>query len=501
MARALLSGVSMNYRCTVASKLALSLPVLLALSACPGGGDETSGSESTGDTTTGDTTTGDTTTEPTSGTSTTEPDPTGSTSTGETEGTSTTGEPVDPGPPGVLIKSDKQRDESPNVSPQDLATMADDERAFATALFAALGAGDDNLAISPTSVRFAFAQTYAGALTISKAEIETAVKFSLPPASLHAAFNQIDLELDTRNAPPSGEVDGDDSIQLALVNQVFGRPGIPWKPAFLDILAESYGTGMHELDFADSEASRAAINAWVESVTKDKIPELLPMGAIFPEVTTVLVNALYLKAPWATGFESVDESGEFTRLDDSSATVAMMFGRQEGARHVADAAYEAVELPLRGGELTMVVILPAAGTFAAFAGALDGAALGGIFAGLQPTSVDVSLPRFKFSTGLQLKAPLQQLGMVSSFELGGGDFSGMADAGGGWGISDVYHDVFIGVDEKGVEAAAAAAVVLFDSGDPGADVSFTADRPFLFAIRDRGTDSLLFLGRVLDPSK
>lgn len=486
----------------VASKFVLSLPMLLALSACPGGGggNGSTGGESTG----GTSTAGTTEPEPTSSTSTTAPDPTTTgttTSESETDGTTTTGEPVDPEPPGTLVKSDKDRDLTPDISPQDLAAMAEDERVFATALFAALEPGDTNRAISPTSIRFAFGQTYAGARTISKTEIETAVKFSLAPEVTHAALNQIDLELETRNAPPSGEIDGDDSIHLALVNQVFGRPGIPWEPAFLDILAESYGTGMHELDFADSEPSRMAINAWVNAVTKDKIPELLPVGAIFPQVTTVLVNALYLKAPWATGFESVTEDTDFTRLNNSTAKVAMMRGRQDGARHFAGAAYEAVEIPLRGGELTMVVILPLAGTFEAFAGGLDGAALGQIFASLQPAAVEVELPRFKFSTDLKLKPALQQLGMLSSFELGGGDFSGMAPEGSGWAISDVYHDVFVGVDEKGIEAAAASAVVVFDSGDPGPEAFFTADRPFLFAVRDRGTDSLLFLGRVLDPSK
>lgn len=439
---------------------ALCLPVLLALAACsPGGGDSTGGSEATG------------------------------------------GPSDELEPPGELVESSKAREAEPEVSAEDLAQMAADERAFGAALFAALPANDSNRAVSPTSVRFAFAQTYAGARTISKTEIETAVKFSLPPERLHPAFNRIDLELATREMPASGEIEGDDSLRLALVNQVFGRVGIAWEPAFLDVLAESYGSSMRLLDFGDSEGSRAEINGWVSGVTRDKIPELLPMGAIFPEVTTVLVNALYLKAPWATGFESVDEAGVFTRLDDSKATVAMMYGRQDGARHLVGDGFEAAEIPFRGGQLAMVVIVPAAGSFDAFAAALDGPALGEVFAGLQPTDLDVSLPRFKFSTDLALKAQLMKLGMVSSFELGGGDFSGMASEGDGWAIADVYHDVFVAVDEKGVEAAAASAVVVFDSGDPGAGASFVADRPFVFAIRDRGTDSLLFLGRVLDPSK
>lgn len=463
----------MNYSSS-SRAVALALPLLFGLSACPAAGGDESASE-------------------TDGTSTGESTPTtGDASTGDA--------PSDLEPPGERVGSDKLR-AAASASPEDLAAMATDERAFAAALFAELPATAENRAISPASVRLAFAQAYAGARTVTKAEIETAVKFTLPPDRLHAAFNSIDLELAARNLPSSGDSGGDDSVQLALVNQVFGLTGVAWEPTFLDILAESYGTAMYQLDFAgDPDGGRVAINAWVDAVTQTRVPELLPKNSIVPDVKVVLVNALRLKAPWAAGFQSVDEAAAFTRIDGTEATVAMMNGLQSGARHVAGVGYEAAELPLRGDELTMVVIVPTAGTFAAFASALDGATLGQIFADLQPTVLDVSLPRFTFSTDLALKKPLTALGMVSSFAIGGADFTGMAASAGDWAISEVYHDVFVAVDEKGVEAAAAAAVVITDTDEGGPEEYFVADRPFLFAIRDRGTDSLLFLGRVLDPA-
>lgn len=451
---------------------ALSSLLLLAVPACPGGGAET----------------GETGTETDTGGMTTDDPPTG-------------GPSLEEEPPGEVVKSDKPRNTMPDISADELAAMAADERAFALSLIAALPVTAGNRAVSPTSIRLAFGQTYAGARTISKSEIETALKFGPDPEKTHAGFNHVDLELEARNLPSSGENDGDDSVVLTLVNQVFGRPSVTWEPAFLGELAESYGAAMHLLDFTDSEPSRMAINQWVNDVTQDKIPELLPFGAISVETTTVLINALYLKAPWNAAFEGVNEQGTFNLLDASTTTTAMMSGLQEGARHFIGAGYEAAEVPLRGDELTMVFIVPEAGTFEQFSGALDGPALGEIFDALVPTSLNVTIPRFKFFSDVPLNDPLKALGLVSSFELGLADFSGMSPAGKDWAISGVYHNVFISVDEKGVEAAAATAVVIFDSGGPGPEASFIADRPFLFAIRDRGTDSLLFFGSVVDPSK
>lgn len=375
--------------------------------------------------------------------------------------------------------------------------MAGDELGFAIDLFKALPPEEVNRAISPTSLRFAFAQIYEGARTTTEAEIQQVLHFSLDKPRLHNAFNALDLTLEARDLPPSGEVEGDDSVTLDLYNQMFGRPDIQWNQAFIDVLAESYGAPVHLLDFAgDPEGSRVQINDWVFAVTREKIVDLLPAQSIFPEVTAVLVNALYLKAPWDAPFDYVNEQGTFNRKDGSAAVAAMMSGMFETTRHFAAPGVQAVELALRGQELKLVLIVPDTGMFDAFTAGLDGAGLQAIFIGLEYKSLEVTMPRFTFSSTFALKGPLQALGMVTAFELGGADFSGL---GGDMAISNVYHQVFIGVDERGVEAAAASAIVTFDSGSPEFE-TFVVDRPFYFAIRDNDADATLFFGRVLDPS-
>ncbi|PCC75039.1 serpin B [Nannocystis exedens] len=416
--------------------------------------------------------------------------------TSTTTGTAGEGNP----PPGEAVGSDEPRELAPDVTAQELATLAAEERDFALELFKALPASEGNRAISPTSLRVAFGMLYEGARTVSEAEVADALHFTLAKPRLHAAMNHIDLELAARELPKSGEVEGDDSVQLRLVNQMFGRLDMQWHAPFLDVLAVHYGSAVHALDFrGDPEGSRVAINAWVAGETAGRIDELLPPGSIFSTVTAVLVNALYLKAPWEQPFESVEEGAKFTRNDAGEVEVAMMRGVFDTTSYFKGAGVEAAELPLRGSELSMVFILPEAGTFDAYVEGLDGAGLGEVLAGLSPQNLELGVPRFTFANAFALRKPLQALGMTNSFELGGGDFLGMSNV--DMAIHDVYHNTFLGVDEKGVEAAAATAIVLQDTeASGGAEVSFTADRPFLFAIRDRGTDTLLWFGRVLDPS-
>ena len=481
-------------------RIAIPLALSLISGACnSGGGDDTAASE------TDATTTATTATTTTAATETTTDSPTTTPTTTEAEPTTTEDEPTTGDappiePPGEALMSDKQRNESPNPSADDLAAMASDELAFALELFGA-AAGDGNQAISPTSLRIAFAQVYEGARTDTETQIQQVLHFSLAKPALHNAFNALDLALEARDLPPSGEVEGDDSVTVDLYNQLFGRADITWKPAFLDVLAEHYGSNLHVLDFAgDPDGARVQINDWVLAVTRDKIVDLLPPGSIDAMVTGVLVNALYLKAPWAAPFDYVEESGSFTLADATTIAAPMMHGAFDTTRHYQAPGVQAAELALRGGQLKLVVILPDAGTFDAFTTDLTPAALDTIFAGLTSLPLNVDLPRFKFSSTFALAAPLKALGMVQPFAMGQADFSGLAD--GQMNIRDVFHQVFVAVDEKGVEAAAASAIVLEDSGGGiFPEDTFTADRPFYFAIRDLETDSTLFFGRVLDPTK
>jgi len=253
------------------------------------------------------------------------------------------------------------------------------------------------------------------------------------------------------------------------------------------------------LDFASAlEESRVTINNWVSEQTEGRIEDLIPQGALDPLTVLVLTNAIYFNAAWAEPFEEkLTEEGTFHLLDGGEVTVPMMrqtksFGYAEGE------GYQAVELPYDGWELSMVILLPQAGEFESFEGALDAGRVDGIVDDLVHRQVALTMPKFEFESGFSLKDALAALGMPDAFT-GAADFSGMTGERDLF-ISEVLHKAFVSVDEAGTEAAAATAVVMTKMGMPEEPVEVSMDRPFIFLIRDVETGAILFVGRVIDPS-
>jgi serpin B len=267
--------------------------------------------------------------------------------------------------------------------------------------------------------------------------------------------------------------------------------------AYLDALASRYGAGLRLVDYVKAtEAARKAINGWVSDQTEQRIPELLVPGVLTQDTRLTLVNAIYLKAPWLEAFQaSATSAGIFTKADGSSVSVPFMH-QTAGLRYAKGDGWQAVELPYAGGSLAMTVILP--DNLAAFGQTLDATTLDTITSALADTQVTLALPKFSIETKVQLGELLSALGMPTAFS-GSADFSGITTAE-QLAISDVIHQANIDVDEKGTTAAAATAVVMRATGMPAEPVSVAVDRPFLFALRDVPTGTILFLGRVADPS-
>lgn len=393
-----------------------------------------------------------------------------------------------------LIQSELGRDPSPDVTPADADALTAGNHAFALAVLDALDR-DGNLLISPLSIRTAFSMCYAGALGQTAAEMETALRFGLPQEKLHPAWNGLDLSLASRNDP--GDEDNP-PVELHLTNAIWGRLGYPFQPDYLDLLAVNYGAGIHEIDFYGApEASRLAINEWVEEQTRDRVQDLLPPDSIDAGTAVVLTNALYFKAPWDLPFDADStETADFHRLDGSTTSVPMMT-KTDAFHYFEDDGCQALEILFREEDLSMVLLLPADGSFTDFVGGLDVARLDGILGGLAWSGVEAFVPRFSFEYDCELKETLQGMGMHLPFTPAA-DFGGMTQSDGLY-IDEAYHKTFIAVDEKGTEAAAATAITMREVSIPPGDYHFRADRPFLLLILDRPTQTILFLGRVLEP--
>lgn len=409
----------------------------------------------------------------------------------------------DPDPDSDLDADGGDTDNSPSGEPtvddERLAQLAADNVAFALDLHDKIAASDGgNQFFSPYSISVALAMTFAGARGDTREEMRETLRYTLGE-DVHPAFDDLRAVLESRKTT-TDPVDEEevDAFQLAVANALWGREEFPFAEAFLATLEEQYGAGLRRADFAgDAGGERERINSWVADATEERIEDLLPPGSITPQTVMVLTNAIYFLASWRDQFDPADtEDGTFTALDGSESTVPFM-SQELRTNHASLPGAEAVELPYVGEAVSMVLILPEEGEFEAFERDLDADTLFGIFDELSDARGTVAMPKFEIDTELQLSDTLRGMGMPTAFS-SDANFAGMVegDGGGPW-IDEVYHDAFVTVDEDGTEAAAATAVVMEESAPPEWG-EVRLDRPFLFCIRDRPTDAVLFLGRVTD---
>ncbi len=394
-------------------------------------------------------------------------------------------------------QSSLERVLSPNVADGDSQALVDGNNAFTLDLYQALRDSGGNLFYSPFSISLALAMTYGGARGDTEAQMEDVLHFDLSNGSLHAAFNQLDLDL-----AQSGETEEKDQqpMQLNIANAVWAQQDHPFLPEYLDLLALNYGAGIHLADFTtQAEPTRKEINRWVSDQTHDRIQDIISPGALDAMTRMVLVNAIYFKADWQTQFDANDTyNAPFHLLDGSDVQVEMMSNDSISLPYVDGEGYQAVELPYAGGTAAMDIILPDEGQFEAFDADLDWPTLESILGEMQPTQLHLNMPKFTFTSQFNLSGQLAAMGMPDAFDPDRADFSGM-DGMRDLSISTVIHQAFVAVDEEGTEAAAATVVIMTLSAMPMEGIELTIDRPFFFLIRDLASGQILFAGRVLNP--
>jgi serpin B len=390
-----------------------------------------------------------------------------------------------------VAQSEAQREGAPEVSAAEMAELVSGNSAVALELYQALRGEEGNLFYSPYSVSAALAMTYAGARGETERQMAETLHFTLAQERLHAAFNALDLALNSQSA---------EDFRLSIVNSLWGQVGDDFLPQFLDTLAANYGAGLRLLDFAgEPEPSRQEINEWVLQQTRERVKDLIPQDAITPNTSLVLANAIYFDAKWQSPFNAERTSdGAFYTLDGGQTTAQMMHMSAPAQLSYAQGqGYQAVELPYQGGQTSMLLIAPDQGQFEAVEAGLDAGQIEAIVDALEPKQVSLVMPRFSYEYQLNLAETLAALGMPDAFG-GAADFSGM-DGTRELFIGGVYHKAFVAVDEAGTEAAAATAVVMQWKGMAMPDVELTLDHPFVFVIRDVQSGALLFVGRVVNP--
>jgi serpin B len=417
---------------------------------------------------------------------------------GSTGGDATRSPAASTGGATTLTGMEEARADVPRASaaPAAAASAAAAVNAFGLDVYRKVAAGTDNVVFSPASIALALGMARAGARGQTATEMD-AVMHALGADANVGWLNALDQALAARSG--TFEDMGGNALPVALriANAPFAQVGMPLEAAYLEALAARYGAGLRLVDYvADTEGARKAINGWVNEQTEQRIPELLVPGVLTPQSRLTLVNAIYLKAPWLEPFAAeATQPGAFTRADGSAVEVPMM-ATGASMRHAGGTGWEAVEIPYIGGSLAMTVVVP--DDLAAFEQTLTADQLASITGALEETQVSLTFPKFSIETKAELADVLAALGMPSAFD-DRADFSGITTAE-QLLIADVIHQANIDVDEKGTEAAAATAVVMRAGSMPAEPVTMRVDRPFLFALRDVPTGTVLFLGRVGDPS-
>ncbi len=373
------------------------------------------------------------------------------------------------------------------------AVLSGDD-AFAWSLYGELSKQPGNLFFSPFSITSALGMTYAGARGETAKQMHDVLHVGVGDAKFHAALGGLarDLSGDKRRG-----------YTLYVANRQFGQQGYAFHQDFTDLLKTDYGAELEPIDFAgDPQGARQKVNAWADNATHGTIPPLFPPGSIDSSTVLVLANAIYFKSSWARAFDKSETRDKpFHRADGSTVTVPMM--HQKGVfafKSSVSPAASVVALPYRDNELSMLLVVPdAVDGLPAVEAALPNGWLDEATQKLiQGLEVVVELPRFSMSWHGSLGKQLKTLGMTDAFDASRADLSGIAD--GHLAIGVVEHSAYVKVDEQGTTAAAATGVGIVNVCSPCGPPSVIADHPFLFVIRDKLTGSLLFIGRVEDPT-
>ena len=411
------------------------------------------------------------------------------------------------------------------ISARALGSAVKANNEFGTALFAALRAesAGQNFLTSPISASLALGMTYAGASGETRAQMGRALH--LPPStdddpSLFEGQNALSQLLAQRGAsafemdqasrgkygPPLNASD----YSLRLVNSLWGEASYPWERSFTKALAVNYGAELCQRDFKHrSQPTRLEINRWVSAHTNERINDLLPEPAVAANTRLVLVNALHLKLPWEKEFfEVATQALPFTRSDRKQVTAPFMH-RQERLAYRDDGSAQIVGIPLTSRRLWVIIALPHVGVpLSDYERSLraDSAALS---VPLQSELVALALPKVTFtSPSFSLAGALQRMGMVHAFDPNRAQFEGMCQVQPGevpLYIGDILQKTMIAIQENGIEAAAATAVVAIAGcavlpREQPVPIPMIVNRPYLLAIVDQPTGALLMLGHIEDPA-
>lgn len=358
---------------------------------------------------------------------------------------------------------------------------------FGIELFKAVGMEEEgNMMLSPVSASVAITMLLNGCQSATYEQVRDMLGYEgLTLDEINDTYKSLVTQL----------LEADPEVTLALANAVWYKDQFSVNPEFLAAMSASFEARIQALDFQDPN-TLDVINGWASESTFGKINKVL--NEIDDRQVMFLMNALYFKGNWTYRFDESHTAPAPFFTDDGSTVEVETMSREIPARlHTAE-SYKAIELPYGRQNFAMDIIVPVSnmGTFlgnftgddwVSLTSALDGQ--------VETTNIQVSLPKFRFEYEKILNEELKSLGMTDAFDPGLADLSGISEE--DIFVNFVKQNTFVEVNEEGTEAAAVTTIGIVGTSMPE---SFIVDKPFIFVIRERTTNSILFIGKVSLPA-
>jgi serpin B len=346
-----------------------------------------------------------------------------------------------------------------------------------------------NTMISPMSISLALAMVYNGTNGDTKKQMEDMLhKSGLTPDDINQSYKELVAALSSH----------DPKVELAISNAIFYRNTFSVKNDFITTNQNYYQAEVAGLDFTKTAETLNKVNGWVNTKTKGKIPEILQ--EVNPEDVMYLLNAIYFNGEWQYRFDPKETTDlPFTKEDNQMVQVPTMT-IENPYNYYNHESFQMLEMPYGSGKYSMLIFLPASGKNTNnVISLLTAENVDGWIQKMTEQKKKVYLPKFEFKFDDSLVDELQVLGMTDAFNDAKANLSGISDAA-KLVISEVMHKSYIKVDERGTEAAAVTGITIGVTSMP-IDNSFRADHPFVFAIREKDTKAILFIGKVMNPKQ
>lgn len=349
--------------------------------------------------------------------------------------------------------------------------------------------GPKNTMISPLSVSLALAMAYNGAGGNTKTQMEDLLhKANLTPDDINQSYKDLVASL----------ISHDPKVELSISNAIYYRNTFTSKDNFITTNQNYYQAVVAPLDFTKTAETLNTVNDWVKTNTNGKIDKIIEV--VKPEDVMYLLNAIYFNGEWKYRFDpSQTMNLPFTMEDKSVVQVTTMI-IENPYNYYSNETFQLLEMPYGSGKYSMLIFLPETGKTADnVISQLNPENINGWLLKMTEQKKMVYLPKFEFKFDDSLVDELSALGMTDAFNVMQANFTGISDAAKLY-ISEVMHKTYIKVDERGTEAAAVTGITI-GMLTVGPNDSFKADHPFVFAIREKDTQAILFIGKVMNPTQ